>query len=87
MKAALKLALLGLTNSSTPVAAPGVTFLPSSKEEQNVVTDDAPGVGYLQKPVDLEKFRESIQPRLVYFLRVNQTPPALPSPAQKGRRS
>ncbi len=87
MKAALELSLLGLTDFFTPAAAPGVTSLPSSKKEQNVVTDDAPGVGYLQKPVDLEKFCESIQPRLVYFLRVKQTPPALPSPAQKGRTS
>jgi len=87
LKAALKLSLLGLTNSFTPAAALGVTFLPSSKEKQNVITDDAPGVGYLQKPVDLEKFHESVQPRLVYFLRIKRTPPALPSPAQKGRTS
>ena len=87
MKAALEFALLGLTNSFATGAAPGVTSLPSSKEEQNLFTDDAPGVGYLEKPVDLEKFRESIQPRLVYFLRVKRTPLALPSPAQKGRTS
>ncbi len=87
MKAALELPLLGLTNSFAPAAALGVTSLPSSKKEQNVVTDDAPGVRYLQKPVDLEKFRENVQPRLVYFLQVKHTPPALPSPAQKGRTS
>ena len=87
MKAALKLALLGLTDSFAPAAAPGVTSLPSSKEKQNLFTDDGPGVGYFQKRVDLEEFRESVQPGLVYLLQVKQTPPALPSPAQKGRMS
>jgi hypothetical protein len=41
---------------------------------------------YIQKPVEFAEFRETVRRLHLYWLFVNQPPPALPSPAQKGRK-
>ena len=54
-----------------------VVILTSSKEEKDMVEGYRLGVNsYIQKPVDFEQFRESIKQIGLYWLVVNQPPPA-----------
>ncbi len=54
-----------------------VVILTSSKEEKDMVEGYRLGVNsYIQKPVDFEQFRESIRQVGLYWLVVNQAPPA-----------
>ncbi len=53
-----------------------VIALTSSKEERDLVEGYRLGVNsYIQKPVDFEKFRETIRAIRVYWATVNQAPP------------
>lgn len=54
-----------------------VVILTSSKEEKDLVEGYRLGVNsYIQKPVDFEQFRSSIKSLGLYWLVVNQPPPA-----------
>lgn len=54
-----------------------VVILTSSKEEKDLVEGYRLGVNsYIQKPVDFEQFRRSIKSVGLYWLVVNQPPPA-----------
>ncbi len=54
-----------------------VVILTSSKEEKDMVEGYRLGVNsYIQKPVDFEQFRDSIRQVGLYWLVVNQAPPA-----------
>jgi len=54
-----------------------VTVLTSSKEEQDIVESYRLGVNsYIQKPVDFDQFRETIKTLGLYWMVVNQAPPA-----------
>lgn len=65
-----------------------VVVLTSSKEDKDLVNSYQLGVNsYIQKPVDFEKFRETVSQLHLYWLLVNQPPPAPSPPAQKGRTS
>jgi len=62
-----------------------VEILTSSKEEKDLVNSYQLGVNsYIQKPVDFEKFRETVQRLRFYGLPVNQPALAPPPLAQKG---
>ena len=53
-----------------------VVVLTSSKEERDMVESYKLGVNsYIQKPVDFEKFRETIRTLGLYWVGVNQPPP------------
>jgi two-component system response regulator len=53
-----------------------VVVLTSSKEERDLVESYKLGVNsYIQKPVDFEKFRETIRTLGLYWLGVNESPP------------
>jgi len=53
-----------------------VIVLTSSKEERDIVESYKLGVNsYIQKPVDFEKFRETIRTMGLYWLGMNQAPP------------
>jgi len=53
-----------------------VVALTSSREERDVVESYRLGVNsYIQKPVDFEKFRETISAVGTYWATVNQSPP------------
>jgi CheY-like chemotaxis protein len=53
-----------------------VVILTSSKEERDMVESYKLGVNsYIQKPVDFEKFRETIRTLGLYWVGVNQPPP------------
>ncbi len=53
-----------------------VIVLTSSKEERDIVESYRLGVNsYIQKPVDFEKFRETIRTMGLYWLGMNQAPP------------
>jgi len=53
-----------------------VVVLTSSKEERDMVESYRLGVNsYIQKPVDFEKFRETIRTMGLYWLGMNQPPP------------
>jgi two-component system response regulator len=53
-----------------------VIALTSSKEERDLVEGYLLGVNsYIQKPVDFDKFRETIRAIRVYWATVNQSPP------------
>ncbi|HEV3316935.1 MAG TPA: response regulator [Candidatus Angelobacter sp.] len=53
-----------------------VVVLTSSKEERDMVESYKLGVNsYIQKPVEFEKFRETIRTLGLYWLGVNQPPP------------
>lgn len=54
-----------------------VVILTSSKEERDVVNGYKLGVNsYIQKPVDFEQFRRVVKDAGLYWLVVNQVPPA-----------
>ena len=54
-----------------------VIILTSSREERDIVESYKIGINsYIQKPVDFDKFRETIKALGVYWLEVNQPPPA-----------
>jgi two-component system response regulator len=54
-----------------------VVILTSSKEERDLVKSYGPGVNsYIQKPVDFEQFRETVKNVGLYWLVINQRPPA-----------
>lgn len=54
-----------------------VVVLTSSKEEQDMVESYRLGVNsYIQKPVDFEQFRATIKELGLYWLVINQPPPA-----------
>jgi two-component system response regulator len=54
-----------------------VVMLTSSKEESDIVRGYKLGVNsYIQKPVDFEQFRHVVKDAGLYWLLVNQVPPA-----------
>ena len=54
-----------------------VVLLTSSKEESDIVSGYKLGVNsYIQKPVDFEQFRHVVKDTGLYWLLVNQVPPA-----------
>lgn len=54
-----------------------VVILTSSKEERDIVNGYRLGVNsYIQKPVDFEQFRHVVKDAGLYWLLVNQGPPA-----------
>lgn len=60
-----------------------VVVLTSSREEKDLVESYHLGVNsYIQKPVDFEKFREIVKNLSLYWLLVNQPPPASTSSAR-----
>jgi two-component system response regulator len=60
-------------------AAIPVVILTSSREEKDRLMGYALGVNsYIQKPVDFEQFRDTIKQLGLYWLVVNQPPPAQP---------
>ena len=54
-----------------------VVILTASREEKDMVNGYHSGVnGYIQKPVDFDKFRETVKQLGLYWLVVNEPPPA-----------
>ena len=54
-----------------------VAILTSSKEDRDLVDSYKYGVNsYIQKPVDFNQFRETVKQLGLYWLVVNQSPPA-----------
>ena len=54
-----------------------VVILTSSKEQSDLVNGYALGVNsYIQKPVDFDQFRETIRQLGLYWLVINELPPA-----------
>jgi CheY-like chemotaxis protein len=54
-----------------------VVILTSSKEERDMVAGYQLGVNsYIQKPVDFSQFRETVKQLGLYWLLINQPPPA-----------
>jgi CheY-like chemotaxis protein len=54
-----------------------VVILTASREEKDMVNGYHMGVnGYIQKPVDFDKFRETVKQLGLYWLVVNEPPPA-----------
>ena len=54
-----------------------VVILTASREEKDMVNGyHLGGNGYIQKPVDFDKFRETVKQLGLYWLVVNQPPPA-----------
>ena len=54
-----------------------VVILTSSKEERDLVTGYGLGANsYIQKPVDFDQFRETVKKVGLYWLVINQGPPA-----------
>jgi len=54
-----------------------IVILTASREEKDMVNGYRFGVnGYIQKPVDFDKFRETVKQLGLYWLVVNEPPPA-----------
>lgn len=70
------LQVLREVKSNPATQAIPVVVLTSSKEERDMVESYKLGVNsYIQKPVDFEKFRETIRTLGLYWIGVNQPPP------------
>ncbi len=68
--------LRSIKNDSLTRAIP-VAILTSSKEDRDLVEGYNLGVNsYIQKPVDFDKFRDTVKQLGLYWLVVNQSPPA-----------
>lgn len=64
-----------------------VVILTSSKEEKDLINGYQLGVNsYIQKPVDFDKFRETVTQLGLYWLVVNEPPPPSASSPQKGTK-
>jgi two-component system, response regulator len=60
-----------------------VIVLTSSREDRDLAASYDLGVNsYIQKPVDFDRFRETVHTLGLYWLRVNQAPPRHTSPSQ-----
>ncbi len=58
-----------------------VVILTSSKEERDLVKGYNLGANsYIQKPVDFDQFRDTVKQAGLYWLVINQTPPANGAP-------
>ena len=69
--------LRAIKNNSHTRAIP-VVVLTSSKEEKDMVMSYQFGVNsYIQKPVDFHQFRETVKQLGLYWLVINQPPPAV----------
>ena len=65
-----------IKNSSRTKPIP-VVILTSSKEEKDMVLSYQLGINsYIQKPVDFNEFRETVKQLGLYWLLINQPPPA-----------
>jgi CheY-like chemotaxis protein len=68
--------VLRLIKSDSRTKLIPVVILTSSKEERDVVNGYNLGANsYLQKPVDFDKFRQTVKEAGMYWLLMNQTPP------------
>lgn len=66
-----------IRNNSSTRTLP-VVILTSSREEKDLVAGYQLGVNsYIQKPVDFSHFRETVKQLGLYWLLVNQPPPAI----------
>jgi two-component system response regulator len=55
-----------------------IVIMTSSKEEQDLMSGYNLGVNsYIQKPVDFDKFRETVKSVGLYWLVINQPPPVI----------
>ncbi len=71
------LEVLRAIKSDSRLEVTPVVVLTSSLEEKDLVESYHLGVNsYIQKPVDFEKFREIVKNLSLYWLLVNQPPPA-----------
>jgi CheY-like chemotaxis protein len=71
------LQVLRKIKNDTRTQAIPVTVLTSSKEDRDLVDSYKLGVNsYIQKPVDFDQFRDTVKQLGLYWLVVNQTPPA-----------
>lgn len=62
-----------------------VVIMTSSKEERDMVASYNLGANsYIQKPVDFDQFRETVKSVGLYWLVINQPPPAESSPTLRG---
>ena len=68
--------LRGIRSDSRTKPIP-VVILTSSKEEKDMVLSYHLGINsYIQKPVDFNEFRETVKQLGLYWLLINQPPPA-----------
>jgi len=65
-----------------------VTVLTSSREESDLATRyDLVVNSYIQKPVDFDQFRETVDTLALYCLPLNQAPPRCPNPPRMEKSS
>src|SRR5271163_4282644 len=63
-----------------------VVILSSSNEECDLVRSYELGANsYIQKPMDLDKFRHTVKTAVLYWLAINQPPPAKAAPNPQGQ--
>jgi len=63
-----------------------VVVLSSSNEERDLVRSYELGANsYIQKPMDLDKFRHTVKTAVLYWLAINQPPPAKAAPNPQGQ--
>jgi two-component system response regulator len=71
------LQVLSIIKNDVHTRAIPVTILTSSKEDRDLVESYKLGVNsYIQKPVDFDQFRNTVKQLGLYWLVVNQPPPA-----------
>lgn len=71
------LEVLGEIKGDSRTKAIPVVILTASRDEKDMVNGYHLGVnGYIQKPVDFEKFRQTVKQLGLYWLVVNEPPPA-----------